>query len=96
MMMEIHFGLVLLEEEEKLYLVQEKSDLNFLEQYDCAICKRRCFLTFFYIPHCRLCSNYALNNTFSIKHGLLLPDINLLQVTCTQCFCPVLPKGRSA
>lgn len=48
MMMEIHFGLVLLEEEEKLYLVQEKSDLNFLEQSGFAICKRRGFIFFIY------------------------------------------------
>lgn len=53
-------------------------------------------LFFLYIPSCWLRTNYILNNTFTIKHGLSLPYINLLQMTCTQCFRPVLPKGRSA
>lgn len=41
--MEMDFGLVLLKEEDKLYVVQERSDLNFLERSDFCICVKQAF-----------------------------------------------------
>lgn len=50
-MMEMDFELVLLKEEDKLYLVQERSDLNFLEQSD---------FCFFHTHYCWLCTSHLL------------------------------------